>query len=1323
MLLLLLLVAGVTNTLAQHVTIRPSTGSVVSTITDESETGFQLGLGALWRHEQLALSLTASDVDDINAETGELSQPSAVLGVDPNTKMMTLIGGHRASYFVVSLPKGYRITGYKIVLVNNLLGDNKDVRPIDPETGNRKTLTRSDDNTGFSNLNGNGGTMQFYETPRWTTGSTESYNALNPSSFLEQAKAGDDGDINPGDVGKEFVIQRTSQNANDMGNQLYFRLMKNYFYYGVSIKSFDIYFTSEGTFTANVMPKYVSEAKSVVASPFHTSKVDIGDLAPHTKDGQTYFSYDYHNVTDIDAFNYLYQSDAVEDGAPKEGVAGVNKIVEMKVGGNYYYGLKNGTYYVETPVEVTSSGNKVVPIGYRIVGATVNYARGTDVTAHPETVERVEYTTTPYNTFYISAEGQTYTRTGSGSWQNPYQYTPNDPVTYYLTSDAGMSTDETQKALWFLDNEGYIRLVSSPSVYLKNQRVNNTNNRMATVNKSDSPARFAINGSGQITLAANTNMYLSLNVTNYNNTNYPQRIDYFRMIDNGTYKAERTEVGSFELYGPVTITEQVNVPKFTAEDYTLIIYQKDDKDGTKAFDPITVDSSNPSGSFPLGVLNNDAIKFEIQGVDGTDGMALITVDLQLQALDPYINKMDIVCESAEDPVTHEKLELSQPFTADDFSVSGGKFIFYVPTDYATQDLTFSFRDLYSQYGDTSYGGEGFSRYSFVTSPYFQAFDGVKNSATAAEGVTYDFDIDDTTEDKGLYDSRYNPEVSSTHKIYSLKAGNIRFKFNNAEDLSATGDQTGGYLEEYPFSVDKYLGSDDPDTNEDGSPTGKTGEFKEIVMNADPGQDKHSGIYFVFTSDETKYNIAPTDAWEHRSYAFYRMDIQLLAKQYIPSLEWTKIYESTSYADQDESGKDIEGYKAMWGLTVKAKDTDDAGNIIDLPEDSNGGYFSVKEIIEALEGTKDDQGQYVERHVGPSVGETGAPDTKDQILFIDGSGLNNIVASTGYSLEALRNELAPNSLVYLPENMTSTADNFAYKVSGSFMAGRNIVLTDRKPFYAPYDIQVGAAPNNITYTRNVTWEQNGKVTNASILVPFEIGVDANGLHDDGEGNKFTVHQISGTDALSPTSTKSIDNIHMLPVEGVRKTEPNVPYVVSVSAGDQPTDANTSFVVKQTGALLKASTGMNETTYEFTGTPGSGISDKSEVTFTPTGSFSGKVIPKSGNETLYYFGKNMFLQLGTLTSSELYVYPFRAYFRTEGDTYVDPQNLAKKLNIFFGENTNTTGVSHIEEEAVLVDPNAPVFDVYGRKIANSVREIAGKKLPRGIYVVKGVKFNVK
>ena len=142
------------------------------------------------------------------------------------------------------------------------------------------------------------------------------------------------------------------------------------------------------------------------------------------------------------------------------------------------------------------------------------------------------------------------------------------------------------------------------------------------------------------------------------------------------------------------------------------------------------------------------------------------------------------------------------------------------------------------------------------------------------------------------------------------------------------------------------------------------------------------------------------------------------------------------------------------------------------------------------------------------------------------------------------------------------------------------------------------------------------------------------------------------------------------------------------------------------------------YEFSGTAGTGQaeSDIASVTFTPTGSFSGKKLAKASNN-VYYFAHNMFLDIQSLNRANLFVYPFRAYFRTSGSA-------AKSLNIFYGENFDTTGINSVEEDKpVMVDPNAPVYDVYGRMVATSVREIAGKKLPRGIYVVKGIKFNVK
>jgi hypothetical protein len=530
------------------------------------------------------------------------------------------------------------------------------------------------------------------------------------------------------------------------------------------------------------------------------------------------------------------------------------------------------------------------------------------------------------------------------------------------------------------------------------------------------------------------------------------------------------------------------------------------------------------------------------------------------------------------------------------------------------------------------------------------------------------------------------------------AGNIRFKFNNAEELTGSGDDK--TLEEYPFSVSKYLGGyEDPDGS------GKTGEFKTIIMNASK-QDQKSGIYYVFTADETRYNIAPTTALEHRSYAFYRMDIELVAKNYIPGLEWTKLYDVTCYADQDESGQDIEANKAMWGLTLRAKDIDDDTHEEFVVEDGIG-YLSVKEISETIDAAFENPGE-------------NQPTSRDQILYVDGSKLNTIVASTGHTFEELRTGLGANSLVYLPENITSTADNFAYKTtSGSFLAGRNIVLTDRKPFYAPYDIQVQAAPNNITYTRDITWQTNGQVTNASVIVPFEIAVDANGLRKDSEGNEFIVHQIQADGScISDDPQSDDDNIHVLPLAGMTKTVPNVPYVVKVEKVVSAAGSTASFVVKQTGALLKATTDMDDN-YEFSGTAGKGKaeSDIASVTFTPTGSFSGKLLAKASN-SVYYFAHNMFLDIKTLNRANLYVYPFRAYFRTTGGTG------AKGLNIFYGENFDTTGITQLEEDQpVMVDPNAPVYDVYGRMVANTVREIAGKKLPRGIYVVKGIKFNVK
>lgn len=1222
------LAAFATNVQAQNVTIRPNNGSLITGQAggNTGDSGIGRGMASMWRHEQLPLMMTTSDIANLTS-AGELADPSCAIDVY-NGKL--IIGaGQTQTFVVVSLPKGYRILGYELVLQPDVYGNNIQLHP-----GKNSWNIGTDDQ------------MSFYETPAWSSGSPYGDNThstqLTCSDALATATDADGNTVmqndNATNRAKRFTIKRTSQTDTDMTNQLHFFFARGSSQYAVSIVSFEIQFTAEGTFDAEVTPETLGPAVSMVRSPFSTSKMDVGAIT--VKDGV--YTYDYTGVRDLIAYNWVYQEDAVQGGKPAD-VAENKNIHPVVVDGKSAYAFGNDTYFVEPPTTIRTASGWESPIGFRIVGAKFEYDWGTATPGGTQTIT---------NGYRISVTRQN--------------------ATYYLNDNLDfVQVNQNNAFVWSVDEFGnlYHEYTDASGVAFRKYLAcfGSGNERVLSLSVAasghEATWNLRVRNDGRVYYHSDGgNDYLL-------NFHYIQEGQDYHLRG---YVSTTYTNGSLATATAITGTHTVDLPSYTPGAYTLKIYGTDKTTPVKE---VTVNSASNVGSYELLGINNDAVKFEISGL-GDNTQALVNVSLQLEALNPYINSMDIVCESEAD-ADGKKLELIQTFTANDFAVSGGKFVFYIPTDYSDHDLTFTFRDLFSQFGDVTYGGKGNARYSYVTSPYFETVDG--------------------NGDNGLYDSAYDPNHECTDKIYTSVAGNIRFKFNNAEELTGSGSEE-KTLQEYPFSVAEYLGGyEDPDG------TDKKGAFNTIIMNA---KDNKSGIYYVFTADETRYNIAPTTALEHRSYAFYRMDIELVAKNYIPGLEWTKLYDHTCYAEQDENGKDIDADKEMWGLKLIAKDIDDETHEEFVVEDGVG-YLSVKEISETIDAAFENPGE-------------NQPTSRDQILYVDGSKLNTIVASSGHTFEELRTGLGANSLVYLPENITSTADNFAFKTtSGSFMAGRNIVLTDRKPFYAPYDIQVQAAPNNITYTRDITWQTNGQVTNASVIVPFEIAVDANGVHEDSEGNKFTVHQIQADgDCISDDPQSDDDYIHVLPLAGMKKTEPNVPYVVKVDKVVSATGSTASFVVKQTGALLKATTGM-DTNYEFSGTAGKGKaeSDIASVTFTPTGSFSGKLLAKASN-SVYYFAHNMFLDIKTLNRANLYVYPFRAYFRTTGGSG------AKGLNIFYGENFDTTGITQLEEDQpVMVDPNAPVYDVYGRMVANTVREIAGKKLPRGIYVVKGIKFNVK
>ena len=1214
--------------MAQSVTVDPTTGKLIAALTHEGEYGFENGWSAMWRHEQLPLTLTVADGRDDGAApslspAGEFDDPACNMRVDNNN---LLIGGGPSpdSYWILSLPKGYRFKGYKLVLLDNL---------------NWKTVS----GVGFGLYYNNQIPIKkvMYETDN--TFGTNNYKArgafANTSTYT---MPGDNSNTN------EYVLERMSETSTDMGNQLYFRLAHSGYrygrdtyhaYYGVTIKSFTVYFTAEGTFEAQAKPTSTDVALSMVRSPFNTNKMDIGKLDNVTKNGQTYFAYTYTNVQDINGYTYIYQDDAHEGGIPMN-VATKKKINPVTIGSNKYYAFENGTYYVEAPTQVYSQTGLSYPIGYRIVGAKFTPQWGSKVTG--DTENRTLY--------YIT-------------------YKPGE-VTYYLNDQLHFT--ET-KFGWYYDN-------TTKNVY---------------VGTGDDAQYLACEGSGgdrTLTYSITNGGYYNLSVSDDGTEiGWPSSGYYLRGTTNASATVHMTNDASTNDHAKVSSgTESVTLASYNPGAFTLNVY---DKTGTSIEGTASVSSTGSGAGNAIDLTaksygyNNDAIKFEITGLQ-EGHHALVDVSVFMQALNPYIDQMNIVCHDKTNTI-----ELSQPFNAENFRVSGGQIKFNIPSGY-TGNLNFTFKDLYSQYGDNTYytgtslQKDGYARYSFVTSPYFSDFDG--------------------DDDGGLYDEDYvgtatnvqpGANIAYNTKVYAEKAGNIRFKFNNAENLSnvVTSGSRPNYLEEYPFSVANYVGS----TNPDGS---GTGAFVDCTMNA---SDTESSTYYIFTADETRYNIAPSYNWQHRYYAFYRMEIDLQTDTYVPQLTWTKVYNETCYNKNGSAA-----YDGMWGLklrTVKEGST--------TPVE---GYLTVKEIDDAISA---------------AIGKNDCPATKEQILYVDAGDLhaiqNSTITSGGQTttmdIGTLQQSLAKNVLIYLPESITSIYDNCAKKTTGwatgdPYYATRDIVLTDNVPFYAPYDIYVDV-DNVIKHERKITVPKNGKVTSASIIMPFDIQIDANGIHTNLDGQQFKLHQMAKTGCL--TTGTGADYVYFPVVNGASSAAANKPYLVQVL--NAPSDDQISFVLSQKGGTIEATGGAgyvpfdpnasdeaNIYKYTYQGETGSGTKDGVTYTFTNHGSYSGKLLAKMGN--FFYYWKNQFVRSNDYSyNADIKIAPFRAYYSS---TSSNGAKALQSFDVLFEDGNETDGITVGEIENI--DMNAPVYDLQGRKLANSLLD---SSLGKGVYVINGVKIIIK
>lgn len=1153
---------------AQTVSISPKTGNVISASSYGTET-HQKGFGGAWVHNQLPLTLITSD--EATLTNAGLMKVHANNVSAQDGKLIIISGeGNTCNHMSLSLPKGYRFTSYKMVINSN-------------NTSVVSTTLKEMDAT-FTD------TKESVTIQR--TGSTG------------------------------ITMQRTSMNNTDMGNILYFKQdhpTANNGFSWIDIVSFVVTFECTDKFNENLRPGVTTlpSGVSCLALPFQTQRVDLGPIKQETKNDYTSYKYTYTKVKDLKADFLLYENAGIVDGAAKPETAGDGNIAKLNFDGtNAYIGLKNSTYWLETPTDAVAQGEVNIPVGYRIVGARLVYANNVAQN--------------------IKKGDKIYITDGKAKYMNDsLKFTPT-------------------KVEWNYDINGKLSTKSGNStVYLRHNKSGIFNIKYSLKTTTDSNQASAFNTDG-------TSLFYG------SGTDF--HIISFDSDGNAVYDV--TQSNAIAVNSTVTSSDN---------SFTVRMF---DKTGNNVAQEVAVNRDNPTGDIVLEKLNNDAIKFQIEGLTG-DQLAYVCLQVQLEALNPYIDKMDISCTQ---PSGEKKLK--NQYLADDFTIgTNGKVDFAVPTNFDTTGLRFAFEGLHHKNADETYtniGSEGkHSRYHFVKSDYYDLIN-ENLQAHRSEAADYDY----------------------TKKIEVKVAGTKAFKCNNSDIFKAgtTGDGTHYYVENR-YSNAAY--------NTQG------GTWQEMLVNNGDGYVKR----YLVVCDETRYNIAPTTTPRHAFYAYYSTDLKLTTVDYVPELTYTKVYKDAVVPNTYDAN-----YYA--GVKVSLKDTDNK------PIAAGQGYVYAKQIIDKIAEditNKKENAPVDTKHIlyfdASNI---------NSLLFSD-------TDPAWGTLTDLKAKLGDNALLYMPEGVTANLKNVVTKsLSGDdFVSENDIELVDQQPFFAPYSIRLNAA-NEVVYKRKVTLNHNETKQWVSLMLPFTVAVDTEtGSYVQTKDNCAFTFYTMNTDNTFSNAQETGEYIyeadaHFSPFTGQFVTQPNKAYVVSIDQMEETNSDKVLFVVRQSGSTIEA-TPATLTQPLIQGETATGKIKGEATTLVNYGSYCGVKVPKT--DGIFYFNKDKFISSLLLDErfKDVYVLPFRSYYACQNGA-----NNVRYLNISLEPNTETSWIDNATETATASagfmfsaetgkltitatkDLRTNIRNINGQTIdttslkAGETRTVA---LPSGIYMVNGTKVVVR
>lgn len=1018
-----------------------------------------------------------------------------------------------------------------------------------------------------------------------------------------------------------ITMQRTSMNNTDMGNILYFKqdhpTAKNGSSW-VDIVSFVVTFECTDKFNENLRPGVTTlpSGVSCLALPFQTQRVDLGSIKQETVKGYTSYKYDYNNVKDLKADFLLYDNSGIVGGTAKPGTAGDGNIAKLNFDGtNTYIGLKNDTYWLETPTDAVAQGEVNIPVGYRIVGARLVYANNVAQN--------------------IKQGDKIYITDGKGNYMNAsLKFTPTKVEWNYAT-DGKLSTKSENSTV-------YLRHISW---------FGTTTYSLGTTTKSNQASSFNTDGT-TLFYGSGTNSYI---------------ISY---DSNGKAAYNITQSNAIAVNSAVTSSDN---------SFTVRMF---DKTGNGVAQEVAVNRENPTGDIVLEKLNNDAIKFQIEGLTG-DQLAYVCLQVQLEALNPYIDKMDISCTQ---PSGEKKLK--NQYLADDFTIgTNGKVDFAVPTNFGTTGLRFAFEGLHHKNADETYGDPTVvgkhSRYHFVKSEYYDLIN-ENLQAHRSEAADYDY----------------------TKKIEVKVAGTQAFKCNNSDIFKAgtIGDGTYYYVENR-YSNAAY--------------TTQGGTWNKMVVN---NGDDYVKRYLV-VCDETRYNIAPTTTPRHAFYAYYSSDLKLTTVNYVPELTYTKVYKDAVVPNTYDANYYV-------GVKVSLKDTDNKP----IPEGE--GYVYAKQIIKKIAldiEAKKENAPVDTKHIL----YFDASNIKS-LLFSDAD-------PTWGTLADLKAQLGDNALLYMPEGVTANLKNVVTKsLSGDdFVSENDIELVDQQPFFAPYSIRLNAA-NEVVYKRKVTLNHNETKKWVSLMLPFTVAVDTEtGSYVQTKDNCAFTFYTMNTDNTFSNAQETGEYIyeadaHFSPFKGVPVTKPNQSYIVSIDQMEETNSDKVLFVVRQSGSTIEA-TPATLTQPLIQGETATGKIKGEATTLVNYGSYCGVKVPKT--DGIFYFNKDKFISSLLLDErfQDVYVLPFRSYYACQNGA-----NNVRYLNISLEPNTETSWIDNATETATASagfmfsaetgkltitatkDLRTNIRNINGQTIdttslkAGETRTVA---LPSGIYMVNGTKVVVR